>query len=133
MTGDLVWRSATELAGSLASGETSSVEVTEALIARADAVEGSVAAYLTRTDDRALEEARAADERRSRGHPLSRFDGVPIGYKDLFVTKGVSSTSGSKILEGYLPPYDSTVVERCTAAGMPMLGKLNMDEFAMGS
>jgi aspartyl-tRNA(Asn)/glutamyl-tRNA(Gln) amidotransferase subunit A len=133
MSGELVWRSAMELAASLASGETSSVEITEALIARADAVEGSVAAYLTRTDERALEEARAADERRGRGEPRSPFDGVPVGYKDLFVTRGVSSTSGSKVLQSYLPPYDSTVVERCTAAGMPMLGKLNMDEFAMGS
>jgi aspartyl-tRNA(Asn)/glutamyl-tRNA(Gln) amidotransferase subunit A len=133
MTGELVWRPAVELADSLASGEVSSVEITEALIARADAVDGSIAAYLTRTDDRALEEARASDERRSHGVPRSRFDGVPIGYKDVFVTKDVASTSGSRILEGYLPPYDSTVVARCKTAGMPMLGKLNMDEFAMGS
>jgi aspartyl-tRNA(Asn)/glutamyl-tRNA(Gln) amidotransferase subunit A len=133
MTGELVWRSAQELVDSLASGEVSSAEIVEALIVRAEAVDGSIAAYLTRTDDLALEEARAADERRSRGEALSRFDGVPVGYKDVFITKGVPSTSGSRILHGFVPPYDSTVVARCKAAGMPMLGKLNMDEFAMGS
>jgi aspartyl-tRNA(Asn)/glutamyl-tRNA(Gln) amidotransferase subunit A len=130
---ELHWLSAVELAEGLDAKEFSSVDVTEALIARADAVDGKLDAYLERTDDRALDEARAADERRARGEARSAFDGVPLGYKDLFVTKDVVTTSGSKILEGWVPPYDATVVARCDGAGLPMLGKLNMDEFAMGS
>ena len=130
---DLVWSSALELADHLAAGTTTSREVTQALIDRSREVDEKIAAYLTPTFQRALEEAEAADGRRGRGEPLSRFDGVPIAYKDVFVTKGVRSTSGSRILDTYVPPYDATVVARCSAAGMPMLGKLNMDEFAMGS
>jgi aspartyl-tRNA(Asn)/glutamyl-tRNA(Gln) amidotransferase subunit A len=130
---DLLYRPATELAGLLESGEVSSVEIIGAFRARADEVDGHLHAYLHRTDDRALDEARAADERRATGQPLSSFDGVPVGYKDIFVTAGVPTTCGSRILEGWIPPYDATVVERCGSAGLPMLGKLNMDEFAMGS
>jgi aspartyl-tRNA(Asn)/glutamyl-tRNA(Gln) amidotransferase subunit A len=130
---DLVWATATEIAEELAAGTLTSEQVTEALIERSGAVDDKINAYLTPTYERALEEAKASDERRSVGEALSRFDGVPIAYKDVFVTKGVRSTSGSKILDGYVPPYDATVVARCSAAGMPMLGKLNMDEFAMGS
>ena len=130
---DLVWATATELADEMASGNVTSVEATQALIDRSREVDEKINAYLTPTFERALEEAAAADERRSRGSALSPFDGVPIAYKDVFVTKGVRSTSGSKILDNYVPPYDATVVARCSAAGMPMLGKLNMDEFAMGS
>ena len=130
---DLVWATATELADEMASGNVTSVEATHALIDRSREVDEKINAYLTPTFDRALEEAAAADERRSRGKSLSPFDGVPIAYKDVFVTKGVRSTSGSKILDNYVPPYDATVVARCSGAGMPMLGKLNMDEFAMGS
>ena len=130
---DLVWSSALELADELAAGNVSSREVTQALIDRSREVDEKIDAYLTPTFERALEEAGAADGRRNKGEALSRFDGVPIAYKDVFVTKGVRSTSGSKILDNYVPPYDATVVARCSAAGMPMLGKLNMDEFAMGS
>jgi aspartyl-tRNA(Asn)/glutamyl-tRNA(Gln) amidotransferase subunit A len=130
---ELVWMTATELAAALAAKEVSSVEVVQALSERADAIEPVIDAYLLRTDERALETARAADERRARGEELSSFDGVPIAYKDLFVTKDVVTTCASKILEGYVPPYDATVVARGEAAGLPMMGKLNMDEFAMGS
>ncbi len=130
---ELHWLSAVEIADALASGELTARAVTEALIERADALDNTLGAYLHRTDERALEEASAADERRAKGESRSRFDGVPLAYKDLFVTKGVPTTSGSKILKGFVPPYDSTVVARCDAAGLPMLGKLNMDEFAMGS
>jgi aspartyl-tRNA(Asn)/glutamyl-tRNA(Gln) amidotransferase subunit A len=125
--------SATELARGLDAGEMSSVEITEALLARTDEIDPKLSAYLHRTAERAVKEARAADERRAGGEPRSSFDGVPIAYKDIFVTKDVPSTAGSRILEGYVPPYDSTVVARCGAAGLPMLGKLNCDEFAMGS
>ena len=133
MKADLHWRSATELAGLLDAGEVSSVEIAEALIARADAVDGDLHAYLHRTDERLLDEAAASDARRSKGEARSSFDGVPTAHKDLFVTKGVPTTSGSRILEGWVPPYDGTLVARCTAAGLPLQGKLNMDEFAMGS
>ncbi|MDQ3954442.1 MAG: amidase family protein, partial [Actinomycetota bacterium] len=130
---DLVWTSAVDLAAAITAGDLSSTDVTQAFVDRSAAVEGSISAYLEVTGERALEEARAADERRAAGDTLSPYDGVPIAYKDLFVTKGVRSTSGSKILDTFVPPYDATVVERCSAAGLPMLGKLNMDEFAMGS
>jgi aspartyl-tRNA(Asn)/glutamyl-tRNA(Gln) amidotransferase subunit A len=130
---ELTWATAHELVEMLESGDVTSVEIVEALIARADEVDPKLHAYLERTDERALADARASDERRKSDELRSRFDGVPIAYKDLFITKDVVTTSGSKILAGFLPPYDATVVARCEAAGMPMLGKMNMDEFAMGS
>ena len=130
---ELYWTSATDLASALEAKDVSSVEITQALIARTEAIEGDLQAYLLPTSDRALADAAAADERRARGQALSSYDGIPVAYKDLFVTKGITSTSGSRILEGYVPPYDATVVERCSNAGLPLLGKLNMDEFAMGS
>jgi len=117
----------------LEAGEVSSVEIAEALIARVDAVDGDLHAFLRRTDERLLGDARASDERRAASEARSRFDGVPTAHKDLFVTKGVPTTSGSRILEGWVPPYDGTLVARCDAAGLPLQGKLNMDEFAMGS
>ena len=130
---ELHWTSATELARLLATKKVSSVEVTTAFIERGNDVDQELHAYLATTADAALDSARAADERRTAGNPLSSFDGIPIAYKDIFCTKGVATTSGSRILENFVPPYDSTVVERGHAAGLPMMGKLNMDEFAMGS
>ena len=130
---ELIWRSATDLAAALESGDVSSEEITTALLARADEVDEKLNAYLTRTPERALEDARASDARRASGETQSHYDGVPIAYKDIFVTKDVTTTAGSKILEHWVPPYDATVVARCAGAGLPMLGKLNMDEFAMGS
>src|SRR5687768_4490046 len=130
---DLVWASATELAEALDAGEVSSRDITEALIKRAEEVDPKLNAYLERTDDRALSDADAADQRRSKGEARSPYDGVPLGYKDIFVTRGIKTTCGSKILGNFVPPYDATVVTRCDSAGLPMLGKLNMDEFAMGS
>ena len=130
---EIVWTPAVDLAASIDAGELSSKEVTQAFVDRSTSVDGDIHAYLEMTAERALKEAGEADERRSRGQARSRYDGVPIAYKDLFVTKGVTSTSGSRILQGFVPPYDATVVARCADAGLPMLGKLNMDEFAMGS
>jgi len=130
---DLHWRSATELAGLLDRKEVSAVEIAQGLIERADAVDDRLHAFLHRTDERLLDEARASDERRASGRARSHFDGVPTSHKDLFVTKGVPTTAGSRILEGWTPTYDGTLVKRCTEAGLPLQGKLNMDEFAMGS
>ncbi|MBK5228149.1 MAG: Asp-tRNA(Asn)/Glu-tRNA(Gln) amidotransferase subunit GatA [Actinobacteria bacterium] len=130
---EIHWMTAMELAAALESGDLSSREITEALVARTDALDETLGTYLHRTTERALAEAGEADARRKAGEAKSRFDGVPLAYKDLFITKGVPTTSGSKILKGFVPPYDATVVARSHEAGLPMLGKLNMDEFAMGS
>ena len=125
--------SATEAAARLSSGELSSADLTAAAIERSKALDPRLGVYLRETYERALEEARASDERRAHQRSCSAFDGVPVAYKDIFVTRDVTTTAGSRILEGWVPPYDATVVERCKGAGLPGLGKLNLDEFAMGS
>ncbi|HET6651118.1 MAG TPA: Asp-tRNA(Asn)/Glu-tRNA(Gln) amidotransferase subunit GatA [Nocardioides sp.] len=130
---DLTRRTAAELAQALADGETSSVEVTQAHLDRIAEVDGAVHAFLHVDTDGALEQARAADARRAAGSPASALDGVPIAVKDVLATEGLPTTCGSRILEGWLPPYDATVVDRLRRAGLPILGKTNMDEFAMGS
>jgi aspartyl-tRNA(Asn)/glutamyl-tRNA(Gln) amidotransferase subunit A len=122
-----------ELAAAYRRGDTTPTEATETYFARIAKLDPQVAAYLTVTRDRALETARAADARHRVGAPLGPLDGVPIAYKDVLCTEGVVTTCGSKILEGFVPPYDATAVARLGAAGAVMLGKTNMDEFAMGS
>jgi aspartyl-tRNA(Asn)/glutamyl-tRNA(Gln) amidotransferase subunit A len=130
---DLIRRSATELAAALAGGETTSVELTRAHLDRIAAVDGAVHAFLHVAEDQALAQAAAADERRASGSPASALDGVPVAVKDVLVTEGIPTTCGSRILAGWVPPYDATVVARLKEAGLPILGKTNMDEFAMGS
>ena len=113
-------------------GEFSSVELTNALLARIDAVDPQVQAYLTVTKEVALRQAQAADDRRARGEEAPLL-GVPLAIKDVLATAGVQTTCGSKILQGFKPPYTATSVKRLEAAGSVMLGKVNCDEFAMGS
>jgi aspartyl-tRNA(Asn)/glutamyl-tRNA(Gln) amidotransferase subunit A len=122
-----------ELADQLRRGEVSATEVTRASLARIGAVDPRVHAFL-RTDEKgALAAAAASDARLARKAPLSPLDGVPFGLKDLFSVEGMETTAGSKILEGYHAPFDSTVVARLKASGAVILGKVAMDEFAMGS
>lgn len=117
----------------LSAREISSVELTEAVLKRIDAVDGKVEAYLTVMRDYAMEQARKADKRLASGEGVTPLTGIPLGIKDLICVKGVENTCASKILQGFKPPYDATVITRLKAAGAVFVGKLNMDEFAMGS
>ncbi|GAB3971470.1 Asp-tRNA(Asn)/Glu-tRNA(Gln) amidotransferase subunit GatA [Plantactinospora veratri] len=130
---DLTRMTATEVAALIATGEASAVEVTRAHLDRIAAVDDRVHAFLHVDTDGALEAARAVDAKRAAGEELGPLAGVPVAVKDVLTTKGVPTTVGSKILQGWHPPYDSTIVRRLREAGTVMLGKTNMDEFAMGS
>ena len=129
----MIEKSATEMTAALQSGELSSVDLTNAHLARIDEVDEKVKAFLHIDRDGALKQAEAVDARRKAGEKLSPLAGVPLALKDVMVQKGIPTTCGSKMLEGWRPPYDSTVVARLKAAGVIILGKTNMDEFAMGS
>lgn len=121
-----------QLAEGLRKGEFSSEELTRSYLARIEKFDGELNSYVTVTAEQALSEARAADASRSAGK-AGRLAGIPIAQKDIFCTDGVKTTCGSKMLDKFIAPYDATVVSKFKAAGMPMLGKTNMDEFAMGS
>ena len=129
---DLTRLSAADLSSRLTSGDVSSVEVTQAHLDRIAAVDGDVHAFLHVSAD-ALDSAAKVDADRAAGKPLGELAGVPIAIKDVLCTLDMPSTSGSRILEGWVPPYDATVVARLREARLIPLGKTNMDEFAMGS
>ncbi|WP_406203331.1 Asp-tRNA(Asn)/Glu-tRNA(Gln) amidotransferase subunit GatA [Kitasatospora sp. NBC_01560] len=130
---ELIKYTAAETASAIAKGEVSAVEVAQAHLDRIDAVDKKVNAFLHVDTEGALSAARAVDEKRAKGEELGPLAGVPLALKDVFTTKGVPTTCGSKILEGWIPPYDATLTTRLKDAGVVILGKTNMDEFAMGS
>ncbi|MDD7554199.1 Asp-tRNA(Asn)/Glu-tRNA(Gln) amidotransferase subunit GatA [Schaalia hyovaginalis] len=129
----LVKKSALELAELLAAGRITSVELTTACLDRIEALNPKLNAFLFVDREGALATAAEVDAKRAAGEDLHPLAGVPIALKDNMVTRGIPTTCASKILEGWLPPYDATVVKKIQEAGLPIVGKTNMDEFAMGS
>jgi len=117
----------------VAAGSFTAVEVAEAFNANVAAAQDALNAFIVATPEKAIEAAQAVDAKRARGEPLGKMGGVPIGMKDLFATAGVQTTAASHILEGFVPQYESTVSAKLWDEGAGMLGKLNLDQFAMGS
>ena len=122
-----------ELAARYRSGAATPTQAATEYLARIERIDPQLRAFLTVTREDALRRAAESDARFKAGAPRGPLDGVPVALKDLFCTRGIRTTSGSKILDRFVPPYDATVVARLNAAGAILLGKLNMDEFAMGS
>jgi len=121
-----------EISRELAAGEYSSVEITQDLLGRIKDKDGDYNSFITVTEEQALAQAKAADERRAAGN-AEAWTGVPMAHKDIFCTEGVLTTCASKMLSNFVSPYDSTVADNFNKAGAVCLGKTNMDEFAMGS
>ncbi|WPD19346.1 Asp-tRNA(Asn)/Glu-tRNA(Gln) amidotransferase subunit GatA [Thermaerobacter composti] len=130
---ELCYEPVHRLAQRLAAGEVSARELTQAFLDRIQALDGTVGAYLTVTAELALRQAREEDERRRRGEPVGPLSGIPVAVKDNLCIQGVPTTAASRLLAGYRPPYTATAVQRLRRAGAVILGKTNMDEFAMGS
>ncbi len=129
----LTTASAAELSGMLRTGAISAVELTAAHLDQIAQVEPTVHAYLHVASESALAAAAVIDQRRAAGEALHPLAGVPIAIKDIVATRGMPTTAGSKILQGWIPPYNATIMDRLESAGLVILGKTNMDEFAMGS
>ena len=122
----------TELQAGLAAGDFSARELTEHFLKRIQSLDGELNSFITLTPEQALAQADAADQARAAGQ-AGPLNGLPLAHKDIFCTRGVRTSCGSRMLDNFISPYDATVVERLQAAGAVMLGKTNMDEFAMGS
>ena len=129
----MIKNTAAQMAESLAKGEVTSVALTQAHLDRIAQVDPKVKAFLHVDGESALAQAAAVDAQRASGKSLPPLAGIPLALKDVLAQEGVPTTAGSKILQGWKPPYDSTVVKKLKAAGVVILGKTNMDEFAMGS
>jgi aspartyl-tRNA(Asn)/glutamyl-tRNA(Gln) amidotransferase subunit A len=127
------WLSVVDTAQKVAAGELTAARVVDHYLARIANVDRELGAYLVVSGDEARKAAHDVDKARAANQPLGPLAGVPISLKDMLVTKGMATTAGSKILEGWIPPYDGTVVERLRDAGAIILGKVNCDEFGMGS
>jgi aspartyl-tRNA(Asn)/glutamyl-tRNA(Gln) amidotransferase subunit A len=132
MSTDFAFRSLADLAAALDQGKTTSVALTEACLDRIEALDGDLNSFISVDREGALAQAREADTRRTAGN-ASALTGVPVALKDIFCTNGLRTTCASRMLDNFVPPYDATVVERLRAAGAILVGKTNMDEFAMGS
>src|SRR3954471_20688214 len=133
MSASTIKKTAAELAALIASGEVSAAEVARDHLDRITAVDGEVKAFLHVDEETVLDQARAVDAKRAAGERLGPLAGVPIAHKDVFTTADMPTTCSSKILQGWGPPYDATVTARLREAGLVIIGKTNMDEFAMGS
>ena len=125
-------KSLSELAADLKSGAYSSVELTQHFLDRINNYDAGLNSFITVMDEQALQMAKAADEQIAAGN-AGALTGIPLAHKDIFCTDGVRTSAGSKMLDNFIAPYNATVVEKLNTAGMPILGKTNMDEFAMGS
>jgi aspartyl-tRNA(Asn)/glutamyl-tRNA(Gln) amidotransferase subunit A len=130
---DLHFKTITELAAMLAAGETTSVAITQAVIDRTAAVDAQVKAFLSSDPEDALSQAKASDDRRALGKSFGPLDGIPIGIKDTLAVKDQPLRCASKMLENYVSPFDATCITKLREAGAVIWGRLNMDEFAMGS
>ncbi len=130
---DIFYKTITELAVMLEAGATTSVDITQAVIDRTAAVDGQVKAFLSSDAEDALAQAKASDERRAAGKALGTLDGIPIGIKDTLAVKDQPLRCASKMLENYVSPFDATCIKKLREAGAVIWGRLNMDEFAMGS
>jgi aspartyl-tRNA(Asn)/glutamyl-tRNA(Gln) amidotransferase subunit A len=130
---EMTTRTAGELHALLSNKEISATELTQAFLARIQAVDSEIKAFVSVTEGAALSQAKKVDEKLAKGEKIGPLEGIPMALKDNLCTEGIRTTCSSKILENFIPPYNATVTERLQDAGAILLGKLNMDEFAMGS